>query len=344
MFNILKNRIRKKRFNLIKRIENKYKFIQKRTIFSKKIVKISLGKKNKSKEFYIIKRYPGGGFFSNLIYILKCLNLKNHGMHVLVDMQYFPNKYSHKKNINDKKNVWEVYFNQLSNYKLSEVYQSKNVYFSPENIALSLNDYNSSKLRLLYEKHIRINKSILNIVKKFEKKNFKKNSKIIGVHFRGTDQKITPNHFLPPTYYQIIEKIDNLIKSNNVKKIFLVTEQNNYLEKLKKRYGKLLCFCNSFRADNIQEFNNSKRRYHRNKLGIESLTEAILLSKCDFFIYGRSNISSFVKFITKKKIQTFEIDNGKNSTNLIIAFFKWRFKILPLSYLNYYKQILFNDA
>ena len=33
-----------------------------------KIAKFSFGNKNKNKKFYVIKRTPGAGFFSNLLY------------------------------------------------------------------------------------------------------------------------------------------------------------------------------------------------------------------------------------------------------------------------------------
>ena len=39
-----------------------------------KFYRCSLGKKNSNKIFFVIKRSPGGGFFSNFIYVVKYVN------------------------------------------------------------------------------------------------------------------------------------------------------------------------------------------------------------------------------------------------------------------------------
>ena len=67
-----------------------------------------------------------------------------------------------------------------------------------------------------------INKSIIEKAKSFEKKYFT-NKKIIGVHFRGSDQKRAALHPFPPTFKQVKTILDNMIKKNT--KIFLVTEE-----------------------------------------------------------------------------------------------------------------------
>ena len=51
----------------------------------------------------------------------------------------------------NKKNIWELYFKQLSNYSLSEVYKSKSVYFSKLNIKFHYNEYKKKDLKkILY--------------------------------------------------------------------------------------------------------------------------------------------------------------------------------------------------
>ena len=52
------------------------------------------------------------------------------------------------------------------------------------------------------------------------------------MHFRGSDMKYQERHPFP-TINQIVNKINLLLKKHNYKKIFLVTEEENYLQKLK---------------------------------------------------------------------------------------------------------------
>lgn len=297
--------------------------------------KYSFGKKNKNKTFYVIKRSPGAGFFSNFIFVLKNLEFSiKKKLTPIVDMENFITKYNEKKNINNIKNVWELYFSNFSKYNLLDIYKSKNVVVCSNNFDVSLNDFNKLSLYQIFKSKFKINNEILFNVKKFIKKYFK-NQNIVGIHIRGTDQKITPNHHLPPTIFDIISIIENKIKQNPNVKFFIVTDEKKYLDTLKKKYSSRILFFKSFRANSITDFNLSKRKYHRNKLGLESLSEAIILSYCHEIVYCKSNIPLFAIFLNNKiKIKT-ELYNGINSKNLFLARYKWYLTVLPLSFIRY---------
>ena len=47
------------------------------------IAKYSFGSKNPNKKFYVIKRTPGGGFFSNLLYVILNLKIANQIEHLI---------------------------------------------------------------------------------------------------------------------------------------------------------------------------------------------------------------------------------------------------------------------
>lgn len=299
-----------------------------------KFFKVSLGKKNSNKIFLIIKRSPGGGFFSNLIYVIKYLDYAFKQKYIpIIDMENFPTKYNQKNNINNIKNIWELYFNKVSNYKLKDVYQSKNVIFSKDKFDVHLDDYKNLKLKQIFLKKIKINKKIINDSLSFFKKNLNDDS--IGIHLRGTDQKITPGHHLPPTIYEIQILIEKRIKKNSNTKFFLVTEEKKYYDILKKKYKKFIFAYPSFRANNIKDFNYSLRKNHRNKLGIESLIESLILSYCKELIFCNSNIPLFSIFVSKKKIKRTLINHGVNSANPIIASIKWYLKVLPVTFVKY---------
>lgn len=299
------------------------------------IGKFSFGNKNKDKIFYVIKRTPGGGFYSNLAYVLLNLEIADKNNYIpIVDMKNFPTMYNQKKNIDNKKNVWEIFFKQTSNFKLKDVYKSKNVYFSPNNLKFRSEVYKNIKLKKIFDKYVLINKKLLKEADIFCKKNFRK-KKILGIHFRGTDQKIAPNHPIPPTIFEIKNLIDEKIKYQNYDKIFLLTEQQEYYDELKQTYGNLICAYNFFRSDDVNDFSSNSRKNHRNKLGIENLIEGITLSKCKEIIYCESNISLFSIFYSNFKIKKFHLNKGVKSSNPILAFLNWHF-------LNYWPQFIKN--
>ena len=94
----------------------------------RKILDIFGGELNPDKVFYVIKRYPGTGLFSNLAYVINHIQIANRmGFIPIVDMHNFPTVYNEKKKIFGTHNAWEYYFEQLSNFTLEEVYKSKNI-------------------------------------------------------------------------------------------------------------------------------------------------------------------------------------------------------------------------
>ena len=127
----------------------------------------------------------------------------------IIDMQNNPTLHNELKPINGSKNSWDYYFKKINNYSLEKVYKSKNVFFSSEkfeqNMTLNINDSQISK----YLKKIRINNRIHTKVKKFIKKNFRKDQKILGVHFRGSTYKTARG--MLPTNDKTYEKTNKLL-------------------------------------------------------------------------------------------------------------------------------------
>ena len=294
----------------------------------------SFGEKNKSKIFYVIKRHKGGGLFSNLLFVLNHLLLADKfGAIPVIDMENFTNFYSEKNNIKDTKNSWLYYFKQVSNYKLNEVYKSKFVIFSSD-VLFTKQSVNfkseSNKLLKIYKKYIKIKPEYIIASKHFIKKNLKE-QKVLGVHWRGSDHKILPSHPYPPTKKQIFRLTDYYLNKYKFDKIFLITEELEYLELFKKKYKKKVCFFNSFRALNRRELAINNRKNHRYNLGRDSLIEALIMSQVSFMICSRSNISEFAHFLSKnKKLKFHEILNGYNSPKILNSLFMWKIKnILP---------------
>jgi hypothetical protein len=340
MINNIKNILKENFFRIgfKSKIKITQKFDKINRLSKHKIGKQEFGSKNKNKIFYVIKRTPGAGFFSNLAYVLVNLEISDKKNYIpIIDMQNFPTIYNQKKNIDNKKNVWEIFFKQTSKYNLKDVYQSKHVYFSPNNLNFRLEVYKKKKLKKIFDKYIKINDEVLKNVINFTKKKFD-NKKILGIHLRGTDQKIAPNHVFPPTIYEIKNLIDKKIKYERFDKVFLLTEQLKYHNELKKTYGSLICSYDYFRSDDVKDFSSNLRKNHRNRLGIESLVETITLSKCNEIVYCETNISLFAIFYSNFKIKKCHLDKGIKSSIPLLAFLSWYFCIYwPQSIKNFLK-------
>ena len=182
----------------------------------------------------------------------------------------------------------------------------------------------------IIKQYIQINPDILKEMQIFKKKYFKNTDKILGVHFRGTTYKTARGHAFPIPPKLMKKNIDNLIKKFGYNKIFVVTEEEKYLEYMKKYYPKKIIYCEVYRTLKIDVFKHYPRVNHRYKLGREILVEALLLSCCAGLTFVKSNVSSAAIAFSKKKLNLHPLLIGYNSRNKYISRWYWYFKkILP---------------
>ena len=127
----------------------------------------------------------------------------------------------------------------------------------------------------------------------------------------------------------MLKYTDELIEKYNIDKIFLVTEEQKYLDLFIKYYGEKVFFTNSFRIYKVNSYNLNPRENHRYLLGLEVLIDALLLSKCNGLLCGDSNVSEFARFENNQKFEfIYKICNGVNSSNPFIALFLYKIKKL----------------
>tara|TARA_B100000787_G_scaffold169890_1_gene162745 strand:- start:2420 stop:3463 length:1044 start_codon:yes stop_codon:yes gene_type:complete len=290
----------------------------------------SFGIKNPKKTFYVIQRSQGG-LFSILNYVLHHLFIAEKFNFIpVVDMANYYTLYNEKKPIKGINNSWEYYFEPVSKYSLDEVYKSKNVIITDgqtrKNIFFDGLENLTSIHKKIFNKYIKIKKNFIREKDIFYSENFK-NLNVLGVHFRGTDYKNRERHPYPATKKQITDIIDNLNSKYKYDKIFLVTEEKSHLDYLKKRYTNLIYFSKIFTKKKqifFERFTNNIRY----KIGRENLIDMLLLSSIKHVVGVDSNLISTSKYISKKKIIFFKIENGYNSKNIFIASFKWYLKSL----------------
>lgn len=302
--------------------------IKKKNLNGEKINLNSFGNLNKNKIFYVIRRSPGAGLFSNVIYVLNHLRIADtHKFIPFIDMDNFKTIYNENKKINNKNNSWEYYFKQVSKHSISKIYKSKRVIITNNTFGKNFsNSINNKYFKRIASKYFFINKNYINYANNFVKKNFKK--KTLGIHYRGTSYKTSANHPFPATKKQIIKFCENLIKKYNYSKIFLCTEDKYIFEELTKKFKDKICYLkDSYRSYKDDAFKIYPRKNHRFKLGKEILVESLILSKCNGFLHAQTNVSEFVKFLDKKnKIKYFYLYNGKNSSNEYVAKWLWYYK------------------
>ena len=302
----------------------------------------SFGELNKDKIFYVIKRTPGTGLFSNVTFVLNHLKIaKNNNFIPIVDMQNFITIYNEIDPINNTLNAWEYFFKNLSEYKLSEVYKSKNVLIA-ENKFYNFFSYsiNDLSLKKLYKDHIFLQGHIEEKFNLIKKEKFY-NKKVLGIHFRGSSYKQSPGHPFPASESQMLDLVKKILNNQKVDLIFLATEELNYLKLFINNYKEKLFFIKDcYRSNKNDAFKIYPRENHRYKLGKEIILETYLLSSVDYFIYINSNVSSAALAMNlNKNLITYKIENGHNSKNQLISPWIWYLKKILPTYLGGFGKI-----
>jgi len=297
-------------------------------IIAKNFTINSFGKKNPNKIFYVINRSPGAGLFSNVTFVLNHLSIcKTFKFIPIIDMENFPTIYNERQKINKTFNAWLYYFQPLNNYRLVEVYKSKNVIFCDNHLQKNMiYDMTNKKLKKFFNK-IKINEKFIKQSNYLYSNFFNKNDKVLGLHFRGSTYKVARGHAFPAPINLMLENIDYLFKKYKYNKIFLVTEEKKYFNILKRKYSNKCLYLNNYRMSKIDSFKIYPRNNHRYKLGKEILLDTLMLSKCDGLCYIKSNVISAAKLLTKNKPNDHELFFGYNSRNRFVARWLWYLKL-----------------
>lgn len=283
------------------------------------------GNLNQDKVFYVIRPRPGNveGLMALLLDVIKHLEYAERCNFIpVVDFENYETQY-----YEEGKNAWELFFYQVSDYSLKEVYQSKNVVLSGLNILEKspnyLNqkfDFNSlTKTRRLVEKYIKIKPEIQAIV---DREFFKIHiDNCVGLYLRGTDYtKLKPaGHPIQPTTFQAVKKIDEYMLQHPQKKIFLVTEDMNIYTDIKKKYDDNVYTINGdvyitdYDGKTFLSEDKALKQLGRSSTqrGITYLVKIILLSKCRDLIGGNTSGSWAACVFSKSFNYMYIFDLGK---------------------------------
>lgn len=236
------------------------------------------------------------GFFSNFIGTLTNIRWaeKNNKVPVVYwdeySLYYDPNGY------NGSTNVWEYYFEQISNLQYNPGDDLYWKYYDPDSFYLPalLDSCYEKEYKEIFspviKKYIKIKPIIENKINAFYEKEMK-GKKNIGIHLRGTDKFI---EIKPVDPNIIFDKANEIAKELNNNCQFLVaSDEEKLLELAKSKLNGKVIFYDSHRSLNdkpVWEVYTDCKPL----LGEEILIEAKLLSKCDYLIHTSSNVSIVV--------------------------------------------------
>ena len=265
--------------------------------------KVSYGVENKEKRFYVVRRANAKvGLFSlvltNLGYIKYALE---QGYTPVVDMCNYGQFYQGCKM--DTQNMWEYYFEQPCGYSKDDINKSKNVVLG-NGIISGLIKYPSDDLayddgklafwKAVARKYLIVKKDIAKEADILAKEMFG-GKRILGVLARGTDYiNARPlNHPIQPMPELLMEKIDQVLIEQKCDKIYLATEDKDFFERFKAKYGdKLMAMDVERHTTNGKENINDLRRQQEKDdyaMAREYLVNILLLSKCNCLVAGNTS-------------------------------------------------------
>ncbi len=115
--------------------------------------------------------------------------------------------------------------------------------------------------------------------------------KVLGIHMRGTDL-----HYAPPVSpAEYFEPIAKYLEAEPEARIYLATDQAQYLDLMQERYGdRLLAFDCDRSTTSVAPFELEEISPY--KKGEDVLIDILLLSQCDFLLKGASNVGEFALY------------------------------------------------
>lgn len=192
--------------------------------------------------------------------------------------------------------------------KLLHAHDLDSVYTYPYGIQIPLfeqqpdwYEQQRAKARPLVRDHIRVKPHIAKIVSSFVEDNFQGHP-VLGIHMRGTDKGAAHSpprlmRIVPPSEY--FPRIDEYIGANDSCRIFVATDQKQFLNEIRARYGDRVISYDSIRASGWRNpFEKPAGKGY--KLGEDVLVDGLLLSRCDFLLKCTSAVGEYALYFNEE--------------------------------------------
>jgi hypothetical protein len=198
------------------------------------------------------------------------------------------------------RNTWTEYFQQVSPGDLEDILANGNYeVFEGRPQAFPVGEYSTdSAYRELFHDIIRLSEQSQNFMDPWLDSLAQEGS-VLGVHMRGSDMKVAKSHLAPPTNFQIFTIIDRALEQGDFTSIFVATEDERSLDKIRARYGKKLVTSDSFRTRTQSKLTRleSPVLQWSYVLGFQVIRDTWMLSRCDGLVSGHSNVSEHAQII-----------------------------------------------
>lgn len=286
--------------------------------------------------YLIAEEWNTNGFFAIMRKVLNgCLFSEQMGL--MPYIYIIDSIYNVKGGINGTNNMFEYYFKQPFDLKYNEIIKNYNYIMyenchsilierelsgSDEKSDKPLSEYNNNysyiqRLGDVYSRYFLIKDELKTEFERDFEKLKKEDSKMIGIHFRGTGwENQLYGHPNPVRIEQCVEIIDEY-DPKEYKYIFIATDNCAALEYLVKKFKDRVVFYKDVtRSKDGSEVQLTLSDRERNGyyLGKEVLRDSLSLSKCEVLIAGLSQVSLFAQIQKKSRNEMYDevhiIDNG----------------------------------
>ncbi|MFT7530130.1 MAG: hypothetical protein ACI9FD_001134 [Gammaproteobacteria bacterium] len=158
-------------------------------------------------------------------------------------------------------------------------------------------------------------------------------NKVLGIHMRGTDKGAAN---APPALMKVIKPracfshIDDYTKQNGRCKIFVATDQQQFLDQLKTRYGDRIVSYDAIRAsDDRNPFDVDRNDGYQK--GEEVLIDCLLLSRCDYLLKCTSAVGEFAMYFNPS-LSCIDLNHLLKRAS---AFTRWKARLKRRRYTRY---------
>lgn len=237
------------------------------------------------------KQIPWPGFFSVFNAVLGALEFYENSLNdngFIVDFQKAGFFYDAKHGTN----WWEYYFEPINigtlDNDIIEFKEYKKIIFS----FFAQLKMERKKGHQLITKYIKVKPHIQKKVDAFIQEHFD-GAPIIGIHYRGTDKSLEA----PLVKFETVGVfISNELEQNKIAKIFVATDDENFLTYMYKTFPGKIIALNAIRSKNGNPIHTDTNQDPYQK-GEDALLDCLLLSKCSKLYKTASNLSdASIKF------------------------------------------------
>lgn len=285
---------------------------------------IELGEENSGSTIGVIKLasdwIPTAGFFALLHRLLCGLYFADRLGLIPVADAWVGCAYEEQIPVNGSRNVFEYYYEPLSDITMQSALNSQNVVrISDFNMDLVFLKYHCewfnmsetfiNEMGRLYKKYIRFNEAtrekldtdVLNILQK---------KKTLGIHFRGTDYAVgAVGHPVALSIEDYFYYMDYALEHFSFEQIFVATDDAGALRKLKERYSNIICYDDVLRAEgkvSVAFLKRENMELPKYRAGYEVIRDTYTLSLCDGLIVGQSQVSTNARILRAASDKPFD--------------------------------------